>query len=287
VAGLRGTTFDGVMVELRDQEPAWITGVTREWVIAQDGRMHEGLKQLVDSQPHTALLSVEEPGSLMWFVSGTERVIRVAKAAIPESFELLGTQQQTNVLLHEDKDGLLLTYPDMGYAGPLSYVQRDAEVLVIEGQMKIGDVLPLIPDDVTTLILRMGQGAVSYRLSKAAWLRLESVILDCRHSLGSAAPIPGKLIWELDAPEKLLLSIVQEHLVIIDPDSGHNVIFREVYATDVNLRGEVLLGFEGHRPYSVSTLVQRLVTRQGTHDSATLGELLTVSTVEFENSLVD
>jgi insecticidal toxin len=223
--------------------------------------MHEGLKQLVDSQPHTALLSVEEPGSLMWFVAGTERVIRVAKAAIPESFELLGTQQQTNVLLHEDKDGLLLTYPGMGHAGPLSYVQRDAEVLVIEGQMKIGDVLPLIPDDVTTLILRMGQGAVSYRLSKAAWLRLESVILDCRHSLGSAAPIPGKLIWELDAPEKLLLSIVQEHLVIIDPDSGHNVIFREVYATDVNLRGEVLLGFEGHRPYSVSTLVQRLVAR--------------------------
>ncbi|MGE7966259.1 TcdA/TcdB pore-forming domain-containing protein [Pseudomonas sp. NPDC089918] len=286
VAGLRGTTFDGVMVELRDQEPAWITGVTREWVIAQDGRMHEGLKQLVDSQPHTALLSVEESGSLMWFVTGTERVIRVAKAAIPESFELLGTQQQTNVLLHEDKDGLLLTYPDMGYAGPLSYVQRDAEVLVIEGQMKIGDVLPLIPDDVTTLILRMGQGAVSYQLSKAAWLRLESVILDCRHSLGSAAPIPGKLIWELDAPEKLLLSIVQEHLVIIDPDSGHNVIFREVYATDVNLRGEVLLGFEGHRPYSVSTLVQRLVARQGTHDSATLKELLSVSIAELETSLV-
>lgn len=286
VAGLRGTTFDGVMVELRDQEPAWITGVTREWVIAQDGRMHEVLKQLVDSQPHTALLSVEEPGNLIWFVAGTERVIRVAKAAIPESFELLGTQQQTNVLLHEDKDGLLLTYPGMGHAGPLSYVQRDAEVLVIEGQMKIGDVLPLIPDDVTTLILRMGQGAVSYRLSKAAWLRLESVILDCRHSLGSAAPIPGKLIWELDAPEKLLLSIVQEHLVIIDPDSGHNVIFREVYATDVNLRGEVLLGFEGHRPYSVSTLVQRLVARQSTHDSATLKELLSVSIAELETSLV-
>ncbi|MGF6460241.1 TcdA/TcdB pore-forming domain-containing protein [Pseudomonas frederiksbergensis] len=284
VAGLRGTTFDGVMVELRDQEPAWITGVTREWVIAQDGRMHEGLKQLVDSQPHTALLSVEEPGSLMWFVAGTERVIRVAKAAIPESFELMGTQQQTNVLLHEDKDGLLLTYPGMGHAGPLSYVQRDAEVLVIEGQMKIGDVLPLIPDDVTTLILRMGQGAVSYRLSKAAWLRLESVILDCRHSLGSAAPIPGKLIWELDAPEKLLLSIVQEHLVIIDPDSGHNVIFREVYATDINLRGEVLLGFEGHRPYTVSTLVNRLLARRHMYDSATLGELLTVPAAELESS---
>ncbi|WP_454845168.1 TcdA/TcdB pore-forming domain-containing protein [Pseudomonas farris] len=284
--GLRGTTLEGVVLELRYQEPALLTGVTHEWVMSQEGRAHESLKQLADSQPHAALLSVEDVGSLIWFVADTERVIRVPKAAIPESFELLGTQQQTNVLLHEDKDGLLLTYPGMGHAGPLGYVRRNAEVMVIEGQMKVGDVLPLMPDDVTTLILRMGQGAVSYLLSKAAWLRLDSVILDCRHSLGSVETIPGKLIWELEAPEKLLLSVVQGHLVIIDPDSGHSVIFREVYATDVNLRGEVLLGFEGHRTYAVSTLVQRLVSRQSQHDSATLGELLTVSTAELERSLV-
>lgn len=285
-AGLRGTTHEGVVFELRYQESALITGVTHEWVMTQGERASQGLKQLTDSHPHAALLSVEDAGSLVWFVVNTERVIRVPKAAIPESFELLGTQRQTNVLLHEDKQGLLLTYPDMGHTGPLSYVRRNAEVMVIEGQMKVDDVLPLMPDDVTTLILRMGQGAVSYRLSKAAWLRLESVILDCRHTLGNAQTIPGKLIWDLDNPEKLLLSIVQEHLVIIDPDSGHSVIFREVYATDFNLRGEVLLGFEGRRPYAVSTLVQRLVARQSMHDSATLGELLTVSTAELENSLV-
>ncbi|WLI17886.1 TcdA/TcdB pore-forming domain-containing protein [Pseudomonas wuhanensis] len=284
--GLRGTTLEGVVLELRYQEPALLTGVTHEWVMSQEGRAHENLIELADSQPHAALLSVEDVGSLIWFVVDTERVIRVPKAAIPESFELLGTQRQTNVLLHDDKSGLLLTYPGIGHAGPLSYVWRNAQVLVIEGQMKVDDVLPLMPDDVTTLILRMGQGAVSYRLSKAAWLRLESVILDCRHSLGTAQTIPGKLIWELDNPEKLLLSIVQEHLVMIDPDSGHSVIFREVYATDFSLRGEVLLGFEGHRPYAVSTLVQRLVARQSAHDSATLGELLTVSTAELESSLV-
>jgi len=282
-AGLRGTTFEGVVVALHDQEPAWITGVTHEWVVAQGDRMHEGLKQLADSQPDTTLLSVEEPGSLMWFVADTERVIRVPKAVIPASFELLGTQRQTNVLLHEDKDGLLLTYPNMGHAGPLDYVQRNAEVMVIEGHMKVDDVLPLMPDDVTTLVLRMGQGAVSYRLSKAAWLRLESVILDCRHSLGSVEAIPGKLIWELDEPEKLLLSIVQEHLVIIDPDSGHSVIFREVYATDVSLRGEALLGFSGRRTYAVSGLLQGLVARQG---SATLKELLSASNAELQTNLV-
>ncbi|WDR34791.1 YopT-type cysteine protease domain-containing protein [Pseudomonas serboccidentalis] len=285
-AGLRGTTLEGVVLKLRYQEPALLTGITHEWVLSQEGRAHDNLKQLVDSQPHEAVLSVEDVGSLIWFVVDTERVIRVAKTALPESFELLGTQRQTNVLLHENKNGLLLTYPGRGHAGPLSYVWRNAEVLVIEGQKQVGDVLPLMPDDVTTLILRMGQGAVSYLLSKAAWLRLESVILDCRHALGNAQTIPGKLIWELDSPEKLLLSIVQEHLVIIDPDSGHSVIFREVYAADVTLRGDALLGFEGHRPYAVSTLVQRLVARRSAHDSATLGELLTVSTAELEGSLV-
>ena len=286
-AGLRGTTFEGVVVALHDQAPALITGVTREWVNVQNGRVGEGLKQLVSAQPHAALLSVEEPGNLVWYVVATERMIEVPRAAIPESFELLGTQQQTNVLLHEDKGGRLLTYPGMGQAGPLGYVQRDAEILVVEGQMKVDDVLPLMPDDVTTLILRMGQGAVSYKLSKAAWLRLESVILDCRHSLGNAAVTPGKLIWELDTPEKLLLSIVQEHLVIVDPDSGHSVIFREVYATDVNLRGDAWLGFEGHRTYAVSTLVRTLVDRQISQNSATLKELLSVASTELDTSLVD
>ncbi|WP_238992551.1 hypothetical protein [Pseudomonas fluorescens] len=205
------------------------------------------------------LLSVGDPDDLKWYVTGTERVIRVPKAAIPESFEVLGTQRQTNVLLHESRSGTLLSLPGMGHGGPLSYVQREGEVMVVEGhEAKIDDLLPLMPDDVKILILRMGQGAVSYRLSKAAWLRVKSVVLDCRHSLGNAVTIPGKLIWELDEPDQLWLSKVHEHLVIIDPNSGHSVIFREVYAADVNLRGDVLLSFGGGQHYAVSTLVQRL-----------------------------
>jgi insecticidal toxin len=157
--------------------------------------------------------------------------------------------------------------------------------MVMEGQTKIDDFLPLMPDGITTLVLRMGQGTQSYRLSKAAWLRLESVILNCRHTLDNAATEPGKLIWELDEPEKLLLSLVDEHLVIIDPDNGHSVIFREAYAADINLRGEVLLSFEEHRRYAVSTLVKRMDARQKSQDSITLKELLSVPQV-LESNLV-
>lgn len=283
-AGLRGVTFEGVVVALRDRAPALITGVTHEWVVAQGGREYKGLRKLVAQPFHSALLSVEEPANLQWFVAETERVIRVPKTLIPESFELLGTQQRTHVLLHESESGKLLTLPGMGRLGPLSYILRDTEVLAIEGQMRIDDLLPLMPDDVTTLVLRMGQGAVSYRLSKAAWLRVKSVILDCRPSLGRAVTNPGKLIWEHDEPDQLLLSRIHEHLVIIDPYSGHSVIFREVYAADVNLRAEALLSFGGRRQYTVSALIQRLDALPDARNGVMLKALSAVSAA-VENNL--
>jgi len=282
-AGLRGVTPEGVVVSLRNRKPALITGVTREWVVAQDGRELEGLGQLADQPFRSALLTVEDPDDLKWFVTERKRLIRVPRAKIPGAFDLLGTLRQDNVLLHEHSDGKLLSYPAMEEAGPLGYVQRDGEVLVIGGEkMKIDD---LLPDDVTTLVLRMGQGGASYRLTKEAWLRLESVVLDCRPPLDGVSA-EGKLIWELSDPDRLLLSIVDEHLVIIDPDSGHSVIIREVYARDINLRGEVVLSFEDHRRYAVSKLIQRLDAQPNPRNSITLKALLSVSKA-LENNAVN
>lgn len=273
--GLRGVTPEGVVVSLRNREPALITGVTREWVIARDGREQKALEQLADQPSCSALLTVEDPDDLKWFVTERKRLVRVSRADIPGTFDVLGTQRQDNVLLHEQSKSRLLSYPAIEEAGSVGYAQREGEVLVVGAEkMKIDD---LLPDDVTTLVLRMGQGSVSYRLTKAAWLRLESVVLDCRPSLDGASAEPGKLIWELDDPDRLLLSIVDEHLVIIDPDTGHSVIVREMYAGDINLRGEVLLSFEEHRRYAVSKLIKRLDAQPNPRNSITLKELLGVS----------
>lgn len=283
-SGLRGVTPEGLVVSLRDRAPVLITGVTREWVILRDGREQESLKQLADHPCCSALLTVEDPDDLKWFVTASKRMIRVPRTTLPGTFELLGTQQRDNVLLHESSHGKLLSYPAGGQGWPLSYVQRDGEVLVIEGErVKIDD---LLPDDVTTLILRMGQASVSYRLTEAAWLRLESVVLCCRPPQDGTSTEPGKLIWELDDPDRLLLSIVDEHLVIIDPDSGHSVIVREVYASDINLRGEVLLSFEKHRRYAVSKLIQRLDAQPSPRTAITLKELLDVSTAVESNAVI-
>ncbi|MCU1751485.1 TcdA/TcdB pore-forming domain-containing protein [Pseudomonas sp. 6D_7.1_Bac1] len=280
-AGLRATTSEGVVMELHDQAPVLITGVESHWVLAHTDGLRESLKALVHGHGHSAFLQVFEPENLQWYVVASERLIRVAKLEAPESFTLLGTQKQTSVLLHDDNDGFLHAYPRTGNIGPLNFVQRTAEVMAIEGQMKLGDLMPMIPDGVSTLILRMGQGAMTCQLSEAAWLRLESVIVDCRHSLAGAPSIPGKLIWALETPEKLLLSIVQNHLIIIDPDTGHSLIFRDVYSADVTLRGEVFLAIKGYRSFAISTLVSVLIDKKSVTGTATLKELLPARSVEL------
>ncbi|KIQ60225.1 hypothetical protein RL74_06670 [Pseudomonas fluorescens] len=274
---MRGVTFDGVVMRLRDREPAMICGVTQAWVATQVGELSANLRRLVDGQPHAALLSIETDDSLKWLVVETGRMIRVPRAAIPESFAVLGTRQRRNVLLHEDKGRRLLTYPDRASAGPLDYVQRNAEVLVVEGAMKVDEVLPLLPDDVTTLVLRMGQGATGCRLTKALWLKLESVILDGWHLPDTPAKRPVSLVWEVDEPDRLMLSLVEEHLVIIDPDSGHSVILRDANARDASVRNNLQLAFAEARRYAVSTLVQVLLAWRDPQGSATLKALASAS----------
>jgi insecticidal toxin len=262
-----------------------ITGVTHEWVVAQGDQVLEALGQLARHPSHSALMTVEEPGSLAWFVAGTGHMIRVPKAAIQPSFEVLGTQRQTNVLIHEGERDKLLTLPEARQAWALSYARREGEVLVVEGD-DTGpiDLLPLLPDGIKTLVLRMGQGAVSYRLSRASWLRINSVILDCRHSLAGAGMVPGKLAWELDEPDQLLLSRVGEHLMIIDPNSGQSVICRDAYATDSDFHGEVLLSFGRKGRYNVSALATWLGASPNAQDGTTLKALLAVpSEVETNN----
>ncbi|MHC8375269.1 TcdA/TcdB pore-forming domain-containing protein [Pseudomonas sp. MDT1-16] len=277
-AGLRGITVDGVSLELRYQETEIITGVSHDWVSVHGEHLIKDLQLLLEAAEHPEFVSVEsEPGSLQWYDVQSARLIRITGENLPRDFALLGTQDQVNVLLHERQDGWVHLYPDMRSLGPFDYVQRNGEVLVVEGQTAQRDLLPLIPDDVNTLILRLGQGAVTCHLTKAVWRKLDSVVVDCRHALGETPAIVGKLIWAFDEPEKLLLEIVQEHLVIVDPDSEHCLIFRDVCSADPALRGEVFLAFEALQSHPVSMFVARLRDRKGKVGSATLQELLTES----------
>ncbi|MFJ2712085.1 TcdA/TcdB pore-forming domain-containing protein [Pseudomonas sp. NPDC087346] len=274
-AELRGTTVDGVVLDLRYQETERVVGVNLQWVTAHSDDLTEHLRALSDTGEHDAFISVASgTNHLQWYDVANARMIRVAGGGLPSDCELLGTRQ-TDVLLYEPQGKLVYVYPRLQAIGPFEYVRRNADVLVVEGQKRVDDLLPLIADDVTRLVLRLGDGGVTYHLSKATWLRLDSVIVDCRHGLGEVPVVPGKLIWALDAPEKLQLSIVEGHLIIVDPDLQHSLILRDVCSSDPALRGNVFLGFEGGRSYSVSSLVRALSVFQDATAGASLEQLLT------------
>ncbi|VVQ31552.1 hypothetical protein PS943_02403 [Pseudomonas fluorescens] len=278
-SGLRATMLEGVEVDLQYNEPVRITGVDSHWVAALEGDLSEGLAALANEHRCADFLSVKDPGYQQWYVVRTGRLIRIPKAAIAAPFTLVGTQHQTNVMLHDRGDGFLHTYPQNNRVGPLDYVQRNAEVLVVEGAETRTDLVPLIADDVSILVLKLGQGSTTCRLTRAAWLKLESVIVDCRHSLDHSPSVPGKLIWDIVVADQLWASQVDEHLVIVDADSGHSLIFRDVFSTDVVLQRNVFLAMSGYQSFAVSTLVSALA-RKGSTSSVLLKDILPTAIVE-------
>ncbi|KQV10195.1 toxin [Pseudomonas sp. Root329] len=279
-SGLRATTLEGVEVDLQYNEPVRITGVDSHWVAALEGELSEGLAALVNEHRCADFLSVKDPDYQQWYVVRTGRLIRIPKTAVAAQFTLVGTQHQTNMMLHDRGDGFLHTYPQNNRVGPLDYVQRNAEVLVVEGSKTRTDLLPLIADDVSILVLKLGQGSTTCRLTRAAWLKLESVIVDCRYALDHPPSVPGKLIWDIVVADQLWASRVDEHLVIVDADSGHSLIFRDVFSTDVVLQRNVFLTMSGYHSLAVSTLVSALVARKGSTSSVLLKDILPTAIVE-------
>ena len=151
---------------------------------------------------------------------------------------------------------------------------------MIEGSRTSTDLGPLIADDVSILVLKLGQGSTTCRLTRAVWLKLESVIVDCRQSLDHSPSVPGKLIWDIVVADQLWASRVDEHLVIVDADSGHSLIFRDVFSTDVVLKRNVFLTMSGYHSLAVSTLVSALVARKGSTSSVLLKDILPTAIVE-------
>lgn len=274
-AGLMGTTRDGVVFELRYQEQPMIVAVTREWVAAQGESLTESLHALLETEAHRPFISVaSRDDSERWYIVDSGRLVRAAAADLPKDFQLLGTRRFTDVLVHEPEARLIQGFPSKRQIGPLDYVQRTGEVLVIQGRFDANNLMPLIPDDVLTLVVRMGRGSMKCHLTPALARKLDSLVVDCRYPLNSVPVIPGRLIWSPDAPQKLEASLVGDHLIVVDPDSEHNLIWRNACASDLHLRGDAMLEVQGLRPFKVSSLVRWLVEREGGSDSVKLKELL-------------
>jgi insecticidal toxin len=84
----------------------------------------------------------------------------------------------------------------------------------------------------------------------------------------------SRLILTMADPHKLEVGMVDDHLVVIDPDSEHCVLIRNADASDPSLRGDAMLEVKGLRPCQVSTLVRWLKARKEGAEGVTLKALI-------------
>ncbi|WP_192559664.1 TcdA/TcdB pore-forming domain-containing protein [Pseudomonas allokribbensis] len=274
-AGLVGTTREGVVLQLEHQVPPLIIGVQHDWLAAHGDNLIGNLQALLANEAHRPFISIAaQDASVQWYIADSARLIQIPAADLPEDFELLGTRRNTDVLLHKPQERVVQGYPSLRQIKPLDYVQRTGEVLVLEGRVDAYDLLPLVPDDVRTLVLRVGRGSMKWHVTEALMRKLDSLVVDCRYPLVGFPLVMSRLILTMTDPHKLEVGMVEEHLVLIDPDSEHCVLVRNADAHDPSLRGDAMLEVKGLRPCQVSTLVRWLKARKNETESMTLKALI-------------
>jgi insecticidal toxin len=274
-AGLVGTTLEGVVLQLEHQEPPQIIGVQKNWLAAHGEHLISDLQALLASEAHRPFISIgAQDASVQWFIADSARLVQLPAADLPQDYQLLGTRRHSDVLLHEPQDRVVQGYPSLRQIKPLDYVQRTGDVLVLEGRVDAYDLLPVIPDDVRTLVLRVGRGSMKWHVSEALMRKLDSLVVDCRYPLGGRPLVMSRLILTLSDPQKLEIGMVDDHLVVIDPDSEHCVLVRNADASDPSLRGDAMLEVNGLRPCQVSTLVRWLKARKEGAEGVTLKALI-------------
>lgn len=274
-AGLVGTTGEGVVLQLEHQEQPQIIGVQHDWLATHGEHLIGDLQALLANAAHRPFISIAtHDASVQWYIADSARLIQIPAVDLPEDYELLGTRKYADVLLHEPRERVVQGYPSMRQIKPLDYVQRTGDVLVLEGRVDAYDLMPVIPDDVRTLVLRVGRGSMKWHVSEALMRKLDSLVVDCRYPLGGRPLVMSRLILTLSDPRKLEIGMVDDHLVVIDPDSEHCVLVRNADASDPSLRGDAMLEVNGLRPCQVSTLVRWLKARKEGAEGVTLKALI-------------
>ncbi|MHC8364164.1 TcdA/TcdB pore-forming domain-containing protein [Pseudomonas sp. LS2P72] len=256
-AGLRGRTLEGVELEMRFGEPARIVGVTGDWVLAQQGTndpydagVRQALKALVSKHPHEAFVSVGGYSGYQWYVEGIDRVVGEINTSLET--RLLGVRNKTVALLHETPSQLTYSASKDVWLEN-SVARREAEVLMLEFQGELDDVMPLIPDGVTQLILSYGPRAISCGVSSDVWQRLECIVVDCRRSLSAESLMPGTLILNTGAQDVWRVSQVEGQLLFTDPNTGHSLIVRD-HPDDLTARRAMNLSLQVHGTTMTITL---------------------------------
>jgi insecticidal toxin len=190
----------------------------------------------------------------------------------------LGARDTSVAILFDPIDSLIYSRgAAQGVWAQDSYARREGELLALEVSGEVTDIMAMLPDGVEKLILTYGAKALSYRVSEQAWQRLDCIVVDRQRPQGAADTPICTLVLDVDAAERLLVSLVDGQLVLSDPDTAHSLIVRDAAPEDDEsgrpLQINIRLGAVDYRR-GVDQWLDALAYVQSDKESATLEKLV-------------
>ncbi|EJM64253.1 hypothetical protein PMI30_03792 [Pseudomonas sp. GM50] len=232
-AGLRGLTREHVWVELFEGDAPRIVGVESDFFFGLGTRQERENKllQLIAGRSCAPVLTAGRFDDLFaWYDTGAKRLYYSTVQTNGHWPAYLGARDGEIALLHNtvtrevfsNRNGAWLV-PDHDVWMHAGMVSRTAQVMTIQTRDNIEDLLMLIPDGVTTLVLGL-EGQMTCQISEAAWLRLDCLIIDFHQS----ASRQRQLLVQLPPMDHWRITLAEGHLLLTDPDDGRSLIFRNV-----------------------------------------------------------
>lgn len=245
-AGLRGLTHEHVWIKLSDDVQPRIIGVQSDYFygVGNQKAREEKLRQLVAGQHCADVLTAGRFDDVFsWYDVVARRLFSTTVQSNGRWPVYLGARDGEIALMHNPLNRQLFSnrgswvVADHEMWALADATRRDAEVLTLHCRNNIYHLPALIPDGVTTLVLGLNEGSLSCFVSQDAWSRLDCLIVDFHH----LQPSRRVLILTLGDMDQWLITLVDGHLMLTDPDDGRSLVLRNAEAAGTAARSTLEL----------------------------------------------
>ncbi|MET0848764.1 MAG: TcdA/TcdB pore-forming domain-containing protein [Pseudomonas sp.] len=234
--GLRGRTRDGVNLELIEGEPARIVSVENAWSyrpMESTEALTERLKNLVSGRAHAPYLPIGVwTNRYAYYVPELDRVFDVSGRADGQWANFLGTKGGNVPLLFDPVDGLIFNRNSKEVLWvAANKASREGDVMTLEVAGEVQDLLALVPDGVSTVILGGAVTGSIYHVSDAVWQHFDCIVVDCT-DWPDVDAMSTQLILSTGVQDDWRVDRADTHLLLTDRDNGSSLVFRSAHSED-------------------------------------------------------
>lgn len=249
--GLIGYTVEGTLVELRDGQPPRLVGILeRFYEPGTSASVRKAkLQQWVATHLHAGILSTDGvENTFTWYDTANEHRFFSRVEDVDRWPVCLGTRDNKNVLLHHPRNGVVFSNLVDDRWG--RYSQHDVWAIAVEAwrteevltlvTAEISDLLPLIPDGVSRLVIGAARQRLRYAISLKAWLHLDCLTIDVQ----PAPSLSLQLFMGVGPMDHWVVSSVDGHLLLTNPDDGRSLIVRNARLAAATAKKDLFLTIE-------------------------------------------